>query len=76
MRKADSAPEQVREVEVDKLARKLGKYSLVVAVAKRAREMKERTARAPLGASPASYIERALRDVARGRVKVVRTREE
>jgi DNA-directed RNA polymerase subunit K/omega len=76
MRKADSGPEQVREVEVDKLAGKLGKYSLVIAVAKRAREMKERTARAPLGASPASYIERALRDVARGRVKVMRSREE
>jgi len=76
MRKPDSAPEQAGEVEVDKLSRKLGKYALVVAVAKRARAMKERSARIPLGPSPASYIERALRDVARGKVKVMRGRED
>jgi len=76
MRKPDSAPAQGKEVEVDKLARKLGKYALVMAVSKRAREMKERAARMPLGPSPASYIERALRDVAKGKVKVVRGREE
>jgi DNA-directed RNA polymerase subunit K/omega len=76
MRKPDSAPDQGKEVEVDKLARKMGKYALVVAVSKRAREMKERAARMPLGPSPASYIERALRDVAKGKVKVVRGREE
>jgi DNA-directed RNA polymerase subunit K/omega len=45
MRKPDGASEVAREVEVDKLSRKLGKYALVVAVSKRAREMKERTAR-------------------------------
>lgn len=76
MRKPAGASEPVREVEVDKLSRKLGKYALVVAVSKRAREMKERTARAALGPSPASYIERALRDVAKGRVKVIRGRDE
>lgn len=76
MRKPGGAPEQGKEVEVDKLSRKFGKYTLVVAVSKRARDMKERTARAPLGPSPASYIERALRDVASGKVKVVRGREE
>ncbi|UCH34377.1 MAG: DNA-directed RNA polymerase subunit omega [Armatimonadota bacterium] len=76
MRIPDSGAEQDKEVEVDKLARKLGKYTLVVAVAKRAREMKERTTRAPLGPSPASYIERALRDVEKGQVKIVRSREE
>ena len=76
MRKPDSAPETGKEVEVDKLSRKFGKYALVIAVAKRARNMKERTARTPLGPSPASYIERALRDVAKGKVKVVRGRDE
>jgi DNA-directed RNA polymerase omega subunit len=76
MRKPDGASEVAREVEVDKLSRKLGKYALVVAVSKRAREMKERTARSPLGPSSASYIERALRDVAKGRVKVIRGRDE
>ena len=76
MRIPDGTPEQDKEVEVDKLARKLGKYALVVAVAKRARDMKERTTRTPLGPSPASYIEWALRDVEKGKVKIVRTREE
>ena len=76
MRTPESAREQDREVEVDKLSKKFGKYALVVAVSKRARSMKERMARTPLGPSPASYIERALRDVAKGKVKVVRGREE
>jgi len=76
MKKPDSASDQRGEIEVDKLTRKMGKYALVMAVSKRAREMKERAARMPLGPSPASYIERALRDVAKGKVKVVRGRED
>lgn len=76
MRKPERAPEPGHEVEVDKLTRKFGKYGLVVAVAKRARHMKERAARTPLGPSPASYIERALREVAQGRVKVTRGQEQ
>ena len=76
MQKPDSAPARDREVEVDRLTRKFGKYGLVMAVSKRAREMKERGGRAALGPSPASYVERALRDVAEGRAKVVRGREE
>ncbi len=76
MRRSDNAPHEAQAVEVDKLSRKYGKYALVVAVSKRARDMKERAARIPLGPSPASYIQRALRDVASGRVKVVRSREE
>jgi DNA-directed RNA polymerase omega subunit len=76
MRKPERASQEGHEVEVDRLARKLGKYTLVVAVAKRARQMKERAARMPLGPSSGSYIERALRDVAEGRVKVKRGEDE
>ncbi len=76
MRKPEGATPEGHEVEVDKLTRKFGRYGLVMAVSKRARQMKERAARMPLGPSPASYIERALRDVARGRVKVTRGRDE
>lgn len=76
MKGREGARDQAQVVEVDKLARKYGKYALVVAVSKRARDMKERAARISLGPSPASYIERALRDVGSGRVKVVRSREE
>lgn len=76
MRKPDSAPATDREVEVDRLARRFGKYGLVMAVSKRAREMKERGGRSAMGPSPASYIERALRDVAQGRAKVVPGQEQ
>jgi len=76
MRKPERASQEGHEVEVDRLSRKLGKYALVMAVSKRARQMKERAARMPLGPSSGSYIERALRDVAQGRVKVKRGQDE
>ncbi|HUT75970.1 MAG TPA: DNA-directed RNA polymerase subunit omega [Armatimonadota bacterium] len=76
MRKTEAAAGKGHEVQVDRLSHKFGKYALVMAVAKRARHMKERAAGVPLGPSPASYIARALQDVAKGHVKVTRGRDE
>ena len=62
-------------VNIERLARRLGKYALVVAVSQRARELKERQAR--LGdLAPPNLVGRALNEIYEGKVKVVEEIEE
>jgi DNA-directed RNA polymerase omega subunit len=58
------------QVPVDNLARRLGRYNLVVAVSKRSRDLKERID-SVLVPSSAALIGRALREIADGKVKIV-----
>ncbi len=58
------------QVNIDRLARRVGKYALVVAVSQRARELKERQAR--LGdITPSNLVGRALGEIYEGKVKVL-----
>ncbi|NIM07199.1 MAG: DNA-directed RNA polymerase subunit omega [Armatimonadetes bacterium] len=63
------------KVKVDQLSRRLGRYNLVVAVAKRARDLKERVDSA-LIPSAGSLIKKALREVSEGKVKILPQSEE
>jgi DNA-directed RNA polymerase subunit K/omega len=58
------------ETEVlDRLSKRFGKYALVVGVAKRAHDLKERV-RSPLDPSGGGLISRAITEIAEGRVKI------
>jgi len=61
--------------DVDRMAKRMGKYTLVVATAQRARDLRERSSRA-LVPSAGSFITRALTELGQGSVKVVRKRED
>ena len=62
-------------VNIERLARRLGKYALVVAVSQRTRELKERQSR--LGdINAANLIGRALDEIYDGRVKLLEESEE
>jgi len=63
------------QVQLDLLSRQIGRYNLVVAVAKRARDLKERID-SVLVPSSGSLIDRALREVAEKKVKILSSREE
>jgi len=59
---------------IDRLARRLGKYALVVAVSQRTRELKDRQSR--MGdISPSNLIGRALGEIAEGKVKLIEEKE-
>jgi DNA-directed RNA polymerase subunit K/omega len=59
---------------VDNLSRLLGRYNLVAAVSKRARDLKERID-SVLVPSSATLIGRSLRDISEGRVKILPSAE-
>ncbi len=61
--------------KLDRLARRFGKYVLVVGVAKRAHDLKERL-RTPLDPSGGGLVNRAIDDIARGDVKISREEPE
>ncbi|HEY3377535.1 MAG TPA: DNA-directed RNA polymerase subunit omega [Armatimonadota bacterium] len=62
--------QKVRNVNVERLTRRMGKYALVVAVSQRARELKERQAR--LGdTTPTNLVGRALTEIFDGKVKLM-----
>ena len=63
----DRTPEEL--TNVDRLVKKYGKYALVVGVAKRSRELKERIESA-LIPSPGGLIRRAIKEIAEGSVKI------
>jgi len=72
----DRDSEERREMaDVDRMARRYGKFTLVVAVAKRARDLRERSSRS-LAPSTGSFISKALSEISEGKVKVVRRQEE
>ena len=54
---------------LDRLSRRFGKYALVVGVAKRAHDLRER-AHSPLEPSGGGLVNRAIDEIARGRVKI------
>jgi DNA-directed RNA polymerase subunit K/omega len=57
-------------VNLERLARRLGKYGLVVAVSQRARELKDRQSR--IGdITPANLIGRALVEISEAKVKLL-----
>ena len=62
--------QQPTRVNIDLLARRMGKYALVVAVSQRARELKERQSR--LGeVNQSNLIGRALFEINDGKVKLL-----
>ncbi len=54
---------------IDRLTKKFGKYALVVGVAKRAQDLRERIDRS-LEPSGGSIVKRALKEIALGDVKI------
>ncbi len=54
---------------IDRLSKRFGKYALVMGVAKRAHDLKERS-RSPLEAISGGIISRAITEIAEGRVKI------
>lgn len=67
--------QQNGKVNIDRLARRVGKYALVVAVSQRARELKERQAR--LGdLNPSNLVGRAIDEIYSGRVKLLEEENE
>ncbi len=65
---------QQPQSNIDRLARRLGKYALVVAVSQRTRELKDRQSR--LGdQNPSNLIGRALNEIAEGKVKLIDEKE-
>jgi DNA-directed RNA polymerase subunit K/omega len=56
-------------VQLDHLSRRMGRYNLVVAVAKRSRDIEERVD-SVLVPSSGVLVQRAMQDIARGKVKV------
>ena len=63
---ADAASE---DVNMDRLTAGMGKYALVVGVAKRARELRDRMRGQP-DAAPATAITRALEEIAEHKVRI------
>lgn len=59
------------EGKIERLSHRLGKYRLVVAVAKRARDLKERQNRLLEQQQTPSLIDRAVREIAGGKVRLV-----
>ena len=65
-----------KQIEVvDRLAKRLGRYSLVVGVARRAHDLKERIDTG-LEAGGGGLINRAIDEIARGDVRVRRRKSE
>jgi DNA-directed RNA polymerase subunit K/omega len=54
---------------LDRLSKRFGKYALVVGVAKRAHDLKERI-RSPLEPSGGGLVNRAIDEIADGHVKI------
>jgi DNA-directed RNA polymerase subunit K/omega len=54
---------------IDRLSKRFGKYALVVGVAKRAHDLKERV-RSPFEPSGGGLVNRAIAEIAEGRVKI------
>lgn len=62
-------------ISTERLSRRMGKYALVVAVSKRARELKDRHSR--LGdINTSNLVGRALQEIADGKVKLLETNDE
>ena len=59
------------EGQIERLSGRLGKYRLVVAVAKRARDLKERQNRLLEQQQTPSLIDRAVREISGGKVRLV-----
>jgi DNA-directed RNA polymerase omega subunit len=59
------------EGQIERLSERLGKYRLVVAVAKRARDLKERQNRLLEQQQTPSLIDRAVREISGGKVRLV-----
>lgn len=62
---------QQSPVNIERLKGRMGKYSLVVAVSKRARELKDRQSRLA-DLNPSNLVGRALQEIADGRVKLLK----
>jgi len=58
-------------VNIERLKGRMGKYALVVAVSKRARELKDRQSRL-VEVNSANLVSRALQEIADGRVKLLK----
>jgi len=71
----DSIKSREQKVQIDHLSKRLGRYTLVVAVSKRARDLKERLD-SVLVPSSAALINRSLREIADGSVKIIKRSEE
>jgi DNA-directed RNA polymerase subunit K/omega len=54
---------------IDRLAKRLGKYALVVGVAKRAEDLKERV-ESSLEPGGGGFVNRAISEIARGQVRI------
>jgi len=64
-----SLGDNIRSTEaLDRLSKRFGKYALVVGVAKRAHDLKERAR--PLGSSGGGLVNRAIDEIAGGTVKL------
>jgi len=63
------------DVQIDHLSRRLGRYNLVVAVAKRSRDIEERVD-SVIVPSSGILIRRALKDISDGKVKIFQPVEE
>jgi len=57
---------------MDMLTKKLGRFALTSAVAKRAKEIKERQSRRPDQDRPASPVVLAIGDIVLGRAKIIK----
>ena len=68
---AQDEDRQQEEGQIERLSRRLGKYRLVVAVAKRARDLKERQNRLLEQQQTPSLIDRAIHEISRKRVRLV-----
>jgi DNA-directed RNA polymerase subunit K/omega len=60
---------------IDRLSKRLGRYALVVGVARRAHELKDRVDTG-LEPSGGGLINRAIEEIARGDVRILRQRSE
>jgi len=60
---------------LDRLSRRFGRYALVAGVAKRAHDLKERI-HSPLEPSGGGLVNRAIAEIASGRVKIRREEPE
>jgi len=69
MRQASRTGSKEQSEILDRLAKRFGKYALVVGVAKRAHDLKERV-RSPLESAAGSIVNRAIDEIAGGYVKI------
>ena len=69
MRKPSRTGSVEQSEMLDRLAKRFGKYALVVGVAKRAHDLKERV-QSPIESGGSSIVSRAIDDIAKGRVKI------